>query len=44
MAREAFEEFAALGGRELFLTGGEPFMHPDLGDLVAAGAGLSARS
>ncbi len=41
LAREAFTEFAELGGRELFLTGGEPFMHPDLGELVAAGAGLS---
>jgi hypothetical protein len=40
VARAAFAEFAALGGRELFLTGGEPFMHPDLGDLVDAGAGL----
>jgi len=41
VAREAFAEFAALGGRELFLTGGEPFMHPELGELVAAGDGLS---
>ena len=41
VAREVFGEFAASGGRELFLTGGEPFMHPDLGELVAAGAGLS---
>ncbi len=41
VAREVFREFAASGGRELFLTGGEPFMHPDLGELVAAGAGLS---
>ncbi len=40
VAQEAFAEFAALGGRELFLTGGEPFMHPDLGSLVAAGEGL----
>ena len=40
VAREAFGEFADLGGRELFLTGGEPFMHPELGELVAAGAGL----
>ncbi len=35
-----FEEFAALGGQEVFLTGGEPFMHPELGDLVDAAAGL----
>ncbi|CAN5657080.1 hypothetical protein BH10ACT10_BH10ACT10_01320 [soil metagenome] len=40
VAREAFAEFAALGGQELFLTGGEPFMHPDLAALVEAGAGL----
>lgn len=40
VAREAFAEFRASGGRELFLTGGEPFMHPELGELVAAGAGL----
>lgn len=40
VARTAFAEFAALGGRELFLTGGEPFMHPELGALVEAGAGL----
>ncbi len=40
VAREAFAEFAGLGGRELFLTGGEPFLHPDLGALVSAGEGL----
>jgi molybdenum cofactor biosynthesis enzyme MoaA len=40
VAREAFAEFAELGGRELFLTGGEPFMHPGLGELVEAGEGL----
>jgi len=40
MAQEIFTEFHALGGRELFLTGGEPFMHPELGDLVAAADGL----
>lgn len=40
VASEAFAEFAQLGGRELFLTGGEPFMHPDLGDLVRAAEGL----
>ena len=40
VARTAFEEFAASGGRELFLTGGEPFMHPELDALVEAGAGL----
>lgn len=40
LAREAFAEFADRGGRELFLTGGEPFMHPELGELIEAGAGL----
>ena len=40
VAGEAFAEFRSLGGRELFLTGGEPFMHPDLGKLVDAGEGL----
>ncbi len=40
VARKAFQEFADLGGSELYLTGGEPFMHPDLGELVEAGAGL----
>ncbi|MDQ6642453.1 MAG: radical SAM protein [Actinomycetota bacterium] len=40
VARSAFTEFAGLGGRELFFTGGEPFMHPALGALVDAGAGL----
>ena len=36
----AFAEFRELGGRELFFTGGEPFMHPELGELVTAGEGL----
>ena len=39
-AREVFAEFRTLGGRELFLTGGEPFMHPELGGLVTAADGL----
>ncbi len=41
VARVAFEQFRALAGREVFFTGGEPFMHPDLGELVAAADGLS---
>ncbi len=40
VARAVFAEFAAMGGRELFLTGGEPFMHPELGELVSAAEGL----
>ena len=39
-ARQVFEQFRARGGREVLLTGGEPFMHPDLGELVAAAAGF----
>jgi sulfatase maturation enzyme AslB (radical SAM superfamily) len=30
----ACEEFAGLGGREILLTGGEPFLHPELAALV----------
>jgi TusA-related sulfurtransferase/uncharacterized Fe-S cluster-containing radical SAM superfamily protein len=33
-------EFREQGGREVFFTGGEPFMHPELGALIAAAAGL----
>ena len=40
LARDLAAEFRAMGGRELYYTGGEPFMHPDLGDLVEAGGGL----
>ncbi|MEO7980290.1 MAG: radical SAM protein [Sporichthyaceae bacterium] len=38
LAFEAVEQFAALGGRELLLTGGEPFLHPDLGRIVERSA------
>jgi len=42
VAARAGEEFAGLGGRELLLTGGEPFLHADLAALVeAAGRYLS---
>ena len=34
-AAAAAEQFAAQGGRELLITGGEPFLHPDLGEMVA---------
>lgn len=35
-ARAPFTELRELGGREVFLAGGEPFMHPQLGELVDA--------
>lgn len=35
IAAAAAEEFAAQGGRELLITGGEPFLHPELDELVA---------
>jgi uncharacterized Fe-S cluster-containing radical SAM superfamily protein len=38
VARRACEEFAGLGGREILITGGEPFLDPELGELVAAAA------
>ncbi len=38
--REAYAEFARMGGREVLLTGGEPFMHPALGEIVAAAEGF----
>ena len=30
----AADEFCALGGRELLVTGGEPFLHPQIGDMI----------
>jgi organic radical activating enzyme len=38
LARDAVTEFVALGGRELLITGGEPFLHPRLGEIVADAA------
>ena len=38
VAARACEEFAGLGGREVLLTGGEPFLAPDLAALVGAAA------
>ncbi len=35
-----FAQFREQGGKELLLTGGEPFMHPQLGELIDAAAGL----
>ncbi|MGL5863939.1 MAG: radical SAM protein [Phycicoccus sp.] len=40
VAVDILDEFRALGGQEVLLTGGEPFMHPGLGDIVAATHGL----
>jgi organic radical activating enzyme/TusA-related sulfurtransferase len=40
VADQAFAEFTDQGGQEVFLTGGEPFMHPDLTALVDAADGL----
>jgi sulfatase maturation enzyme AslB (radical SAM superfamily) len=37
-AARASEEFAGLGGREVLVTGGEPFLVPELPELVAAAA------
>lgn len=35
LAAQAAEQFDALGGQELLITGGEPFLHPELDRLVA---------
>ncbi len=40
LAVRATEEFLSLGGEELYLTGGEPFLNPELGSIVQA---LTAR-
>lgn len=34
MAAQVAREFAALGGRELLITGGEPFLHPRIDELI----------
>ena len=34
LATLAVDEFVALGGQEVLVTGGEPFLHPELGELV----------
>lgn len=36
LAEAAVSEFVALGGQQIFLTGGEPFLHPQIGELVRA--------
>ncbi|WP_199042766.1 Rv1681 family radical SAM protein [Glycomyces salinus] len=35
-ARDAVAEFTADGGTEVLVTGGEPFLHPELGELLDA--------
>lgn len=40
LARSIFAEFREAGGAEVFLTGGEPFMHPELDVIVDAADGL----
>lgn len=40
IAVTAAEEFAAMGGQELIVTGGEPFLHPEIGPLIIALAGI----
>ena len=36
LVKAAVAEFAADGGREVMVTGGEPFLHPELGEIVEA--------
>lgn len=36
LATRAADEFVEQGGEELYLTGGEPFLNPDLGSMVQA--------
>ncbi len=38
VAAAAVDEFLAMGGRELLITGGEPFLHPELGAIVTDAA------
>jgi len=40
LAVTAATEFVAQGGRELLVTGGEPFLHPHLDELVGAASAL----
>ncbi len=41
LARQVLDEFVQLGGREVYLTGGEPFLHPQIGELVAAATAVA---
>ena len=40
LALEAVEQFAEMDGREVLLTGGEPFLHPELEQIVSQTARL----
>ncbi len=40
LAEKIVAEFTDQGGAELVLTGGEPFLHPQIGELLALGRGL----
>ena len=40
LALSATEEFRDLGGAEVIVTGGEPFLHPDLGSMILGLAAL----
>lgn len=40
VAVTAAQEFAGLGGSELMVTGGEPFLHPQIGPMLIALAGI----
>jgi len=34
LALDVVDEFCTLAGQELFVTGGEPFLHPQIGELI----------
>ncbi|MGH3434773.1 MAG: Rv1681 family radical SAM protein [Thermocrispum sp.] len=36
LVRDAVAEFVADGGTEVLITGGEPFLHPELGEIIEA--------
>ncbi len=40
LAAEATRQFVDQGGRELLITGGEPFLHPELGELLTTTSSL----
>ncbi len=40
VAAAAFDQMRGLGGREVLFTGGEPFLHPELGQMLASAEGL----